>query len=68
MTFIGVVGIIAGLYISSKVFEQLFDLFILLPGFLLLGLFISFLNSSDLGETLMWTLGVPLFFFAIKPA
>jgi hypothetical protein len=63
-----IVGGIAVLYVSSKVFENFMDIFVFIPGFILIGLFIGLLNGGDFGETSMWMLGVPLVFFALKPS
>lgn len=62
-----VIGAIAVLYVSSAIFEHFMDIFVFLPGFILIGLFIGLLNGGDLGSTAMWMLGVPLVFFALKP-
>ena len=57
------------LYIRSKTFEHLIGLFFFLPGLALLGAFIGLLNGhlDNWGEILLWAIGVPTAFFALKP-
>ena len=63
-----IIGGIAVLYVSSAIFEHFMDVFILLPGFIAIGLFIGLLNGGGFGETSLWMIGVPLVFFALKPS
>lgn len=65
MWFEAIVAIGSVVYVSSNAFESFVDLFVFLPGFILLGAFIGLLNGGD--NIGWWALGVPTVMFALKP-
>jgi hypothetical protein len=69
MLFEAIVAVLAIGYTSSKLVEHTVDVFVILPGLILLGLFWALLSGGldDSWQFVKYGVGAPLIYFMLKP-